>query len=228
MPNERSLSKKVVSATELAECLGVTDRWIRKLRDDGFIQQVDGRGYRLGEAIRGYARSLGTKKSATRDSEHSRLARAQAVKIEMENLRRRGELLPADMVFETLQAIAVWQNQQPAARAGRLANELAHQEPAIIRDRIITDGAVELADAQALLQARAAALEAAPEGGDDLDASEEAHAGAVGRREPDLPAGEPGAGEIPQSAHAVLHSDPGVLRGPALSARGRGDGYADG
>jgi hypothetical protein len=226
--NERDIGARNYSSKTVAGVLGITVQRLGQLHDDGFIPRPKRGRYPLAPAVQGYVRFL-KERSAPKDSEHSRLARAQAVKVETENLRRLGELLPADMVHETLQVIAAAIVSQRPGQAGRLANELASiNDPGIVREKILDDWRLILSDIERVFKARAAALETTDDGGDDTDAAPEADAGSVGGRKPDVPDGERGAGAVSVAPHAVLHTDPAGSGGSALSAAGGGDGNADG
>lgn len=73
-------------------------------------------------------------------SQRERLAKAQAEKVEMENELRRGRMILADQVEETIFELAAYLAREHEAMPGRLANELAGiSEPAIIRARLLAE-----------------------------------------------------------------------------------------
>ena len=73
-------------------------------------------------------------------SQRERLARAQAERVEMDNSARRGQLIHADLVEETLMGQAAYLAQAHDAVAGRLAHELAGiTDPGIIRAKILVE-----------------------------------------------------------------------------------------
>jgi hypothetical protein len=94
-------------AAAVAELLGLTDRRLRQLAGEGWIPKGDSRGtYPLIGAVQGYLRYLQRPDAkAKKQSDHERLARAQAVKVEMENYRRAGELVLRAHVFELVQTL---------------------------------------------------------------------------------------------------------------------------
>jgi hypothetical protein len=216
MADDHDLPSRRVTGTVLAAVLGLTDRRLRQLRDEGHIQQTDDGDYELGPAVQGYARFLGSRKPI-RDSEHAALARAQAEKVRRENLRARGLLQPVELVDETLQGVTSVVVSELEGIPGRLANELAGtSEPAVVRARLQDEcRAVRTAVAD-YLERRADALSAMQDGGDDVAPAAEADALAVGRREPELPGGERGTGSLSQPPGAVVDSAAGRLCQPAL------------
>lgn len=73
-------------------------------------------------------------------SQRERLAKAQAEKVEMENEQRRGKLIDAGQVEETLLGLASYLAREHDALPGRVANELAGiNEPAVIRSRLLEE-----------------------------------------------------------------------------------------
>ena len=73
-------------------------------------------------------------------SQRDRLAKAQAEKFELENSRRRGELILVPYVADLLNSMAADIAGRFDGLAGRLANELAGiTDPALIRERILTE-----------------------------------------------------------------------------------------
>ena len=79
------------------------------------------------------------KREAT-GSQRERLARAQAERVEMDNSARRGQLIHADLVEETLMGQAAYLAQAHDAVAGRLAHELAGiTDPGFIRAKLLAE-----------------------------------------------------------------------------------------
>lgn len=73
-------------------------------------------------------------------SQRERLARAQAERVEMDNSARRGQLIHADLVEETLMGQAAYLAQAHDAVAGRLAHDLAGiTDPGLIRTRLLAE-----------------------------------------------------------------------------------------
>jgi phage terminase Nu1 subunit (DNA packaging protein) len=98
-----SLADTIVSTSDLAAVLGLTDRRVRQLREDGTLPEA-GRGrFVLGAAVQAYNGRLreqaAGRQGADEDApdltdERARLAKAQADAQEMKNAQTRGELLP--------------------------------------------------------------------------------------------------------------------------------------
>lgn len=93
-----------ISERDLANLLGVTPRQIRSLATDGVLRRVDSATYAISQAVPAYIgrlRDIRGKQSAG-DAEHkverTRVAKAQADKIELENAVRRGEMIPVSDV----------------------------------------------------------------------------------------------------------------------------------
>lgn len=227
MTDRAEKSEEIVSTSELASVLGLTVQRIGQLQNEGVIPQHARGQYRLGASVQAYAHYLGSRRP-TRDSEHSRLARVQADKIDRENRRARGELLPREVVDETLQGVHAAAVPLLDGMGGRLANELSGiSEPAVIRERIQDEcRAVRTAVAD-YLERRATALDAMQDRGERLAAAQEAQPLAVGAGEPELPEGECGTRTIPSESRALVDSDAGSMREPAVLASGRGYGNAD-
>lgn len=91
-------------------------------------------------------------------SQRERLAKAQADKVELENARRRGELILASVVAHVLSSLGADLAARHDGLAGRVANELAGiTDAAAIRERLlielrgvrsaIADGVEKLSDA---------------------------------------------------------------------------------
>lgn len=85
---------------ELADLLGVTPRQIRSLATDGILRRVDSATYSLRQAVPAYIGRLRDSRAArsSTDAEHkaerTRVAKAQADKLELENATRRGDMIP--------------------------------------------------------------------------------------------------------------------------------------
>lgn len=127
----------------IAALLGVTERRLQQLasREDGgpWIPKGEKPGtYPLVGAVQGYIKFLREHGRATgRGVDHSRLARAQSVKVEMENMRRAGQLMQTELVLELMTSITTQLNSALEGLSGGLANELANvNDPAAIRQRL--------------------------------------------------------------------------------------------
>lgn len=150
----------------IATLLDLTERRLQQLVKEGWIPEPLERGkYSLPESVRGYIRFL---KSSSRDyqrgAETSRLAAAQAMRVEMENFRRMGELQTTEQVIETCSGLVMTIKSAHAGLPGRLASEFASiTDPPRIHRRIQDE--LRAVDSQCadFLEKRAAALEAMPD-----------------------------------------------------------------
>jgi phage terminase Nu1 subunit (DNA packaging protein) len=118
-------------------------------------------------------------------SQRDRLANAQAEKFELENARRRGELILANQVADVFATLAADLAARHDGLAGRMANELAGiSDPARLRERLLDelrDVRSSFADA---IEKLADALGQAPGDGADTAAAPQANRKRVGRRKP--------------------------------------------
>lgn len=124
-------------ARAIASLLDITERRLQQLVAEGWIPREERGQYSLFASVRGYIRYLRQhQRDASRTSEHQRLARAQAVKVEMENLRRAGEVVLRDDVMELLQQLMAALVGAAEGIPGRTANEFAAtDDAAYIRQR---------------------------------------------------------------------------------------------
>lgn len=149
----------------IAKLLMLDERRIQQLVKEGWIPKGEDRGrYGLVESVQGYIRYLkeGSRESA-RSSEHARLARAQAMKVEMSNYKALGELIAASHVDETTQGLVVRMRSGLEALKGRLSNELAGQDPPFIYQRLEREHRAVLNSCADWLAERATSLDAVPE-----------------------------------------------------------------
>jgi len=73
-------------------------------------------------------------------SPRDRLLRAQAEKVELENARRRGELILSSQVGEVLSTLGADLAQRHEGVPGRVCNEFAGlTDPAVIRERLLDE-----------------------------------------------------------------------------------------
>jgi phage terminase Nu1 subunit (DNA packaging protein) len=153
----------------IAKLLMIDERRIQQLVKEGWIPRGERGRYTLVESVQGYIKYLKEHGRETqRGTEHARLARAQAMRVEMDNFRRMGELQTTAQVEETTQGLVVMMKSSHAALPGRLANELASiTEPPRIYKRLQEE--LRAVDNQCadFLEKRAATLEAMPEPGED-------------------------------------------------------------
>lgn len=123
----------------IATLLGITTRRLQQLASEGYVPKGERRGtYPLVGAVQGYIKYLKeSSREANRSSEHQRLARAQAVKVEMENYRRAGDSVLREDVHELLAIAFAELVGGLEGIPGRTANEFAASEdPAHIRTRL--------------------------------------------------------------------------------------------
>lgn len=96
---------QLLSASELGGLIGISERRVRELRDQGTIEDTGGK-YRCGDSIRRYCASLrpaagksaagGSVSAADLDAARVRLLTAQAEAREMLNAQMRGEAVLAE------------------------------------------------------------------------------------------------------------------------------------
>jgi len=135
----------------------------------------------------------------TPGSQRERLAKAQADKTELENARRRGELVRTSDVADALARLAADLATRHDGVPGRVASELAGiSDPAVIRGRLLDElRAVRGAFADATAQL-ADAIGAPEADGDDPPPASETKFKRVGRRKPGAAAGKRRARKVPQ------------------------------
>src|SRR5687768_16967081 len=144
-----------VTAPELGDWLGLTDRSVRDLAADGTIPRNRRGRYPLKACVRAYcarAREVAAgRMSADGEgldltAERARLAKEQADKLEMENAASRGELLPRAEVVSALQAVFARCRARLLSLPTKLAPLIVGEEsPAVVQDRI-TAGVHEALD----------------------------------------------------------------------------------
>ena len=167
---------------QVAALLGVTPRRLQQLANEGWFAVAERGRYPLVGTVQGYIKYL---KEGARDqnrgSEQARLARAQAVKVEMENFRRMGELITREQSDSTNQGLVVIVKSSLEGMPGRLSSELAGlTEPTDVYKRLQTEHRAVLDQCADYLEKRAAALEAMPQPGVDHPAERAQAADAVG------------------------------------------------
>ena len=143
-----------VTAPELGDWLGLTDRSVRDLAADGTIPRSRRGRYPLKACVRAYcahAREIAAGR-ASQDgeldivAERARLAKEQADKLEMENATSRGELLPRAEVVSALQAVFARCRARLLSLPTKLAPLIVGEpSPAVVQDRI-TQGVHEALD----------------------------------------------------------------------------------
>jgi hypothetical protein len=173
-------------AETIAQLLGLTPRRLQQLAAEGFIPRSERGLYPLVGAVQGYIRYLKEhSREANRSSEHQRLARAQAVKVEMENYRRAGESVLREQVFELLMKLSAEVVGALEGIPGRTANEYAaSQDPAFIRQRQQDELRAVRSILADTLEQFAQSLEDRAEYGEGAQAAAPASAEPVGERVP--------------------------------------------
>ncbi len=169
------------------------ERRIQQLAQAGWIPKADHGKYNLVDSVQGYVKYL---KEHTRDqsrgTEHAKLARAQTVKVEMENFRRMGELQVTSQVEETMQGLIIMMKSSHEGLPGRLASELAgtNEAPLVYR-RLQTELRVILDQCADFLEKRADSLDSMPEPGTHVEALEAPDTDPMGAGQPGDAGGQP-------------------------------------
>ena len=134
----------LTTATQYAEIRGRTKGWVSQ-------QIAAGMPVRKGGGRSGVECQIDTseaiqweidreREKAAPDSQRDRLMRAQAEKFELENQRRRGELVIAEDVAQIFQALAADLNARHEGFAGRFSSEIPSiVDAAIARERILDE-----------------------------------------------------------------------------------------
>ncbi len=150
----------------IASLLMIEPRRVQQLVQQGFIPKADRGQYSLVESVQGYIKYLKEhSKEHGRGSQQQRLASAQALKVEMENFRRMGELGTRVHAEETTTGLVAMMKSAHEGLPGRLANELAGREPPAIYQTLQREFRAVLDQCTDYLEKRADALEAMPEPG---------------------------------------------------------------
>lgn len=169
----------------IAGLLMIDERRIQQLVKEGWIPRGERGRYALIPSVQGYIRSIKEGQRETgRGGEQARLARANAQKVEMENLRRMGELVARAQVEETTAGLVVLIKSSHEGLPGRLANELAGLEPPRIYQRLQTELRSILTQCAGYLSQRADSLGAMPDPGEHDPAVAAPAADDVGGTEP--------------------------------------------
>lgn len=170
---------------QLAALLMVTPRRLQQLATEGWFDRPEHGRYHLVKTVQGYVRYL---KEGTRDqqrgSEQARLARAQALKVEMQNFERMGEIVTREQSDTTTQGLVNLMRSTHEGMPGRLASEFAGISDApTIYQRLQAELRAVLHLCADYLEKRAVALEAMPEPGFDPPPQAAPDAGGVGEQE---------------------------------------------
>lgn len=183
----------------IAKLLMLDVRRIQQLVKEGWIARDERGRYGLVSSVQGYVKYLKEHtREQSRGTEHARLARAQATKVEMENFRRMGELQTSAQVEETCQGLVVIMKSSIEGLPGRLANELAAiTEPPRVYQTLQTELRGVLDRCADFLEKRADSLEAMQEPRFADEAAAPGDPDRLGEQEPGNAAGFPKPGEVP-------------------------------
>lgn len=100
-----SLAEQMVTQIEMAEVLGISSRFLRKLQSDGVIEAEKGK-FHVARTVRAYCDFLkvGSEKKSGNVS-MDKLRDEKAIEIRMNRLRKEGQLVPYDLAETVLQEI---------------------------------------------------------------------------------------------------------------------------
>lgn len=118
------LSLPPQNGNALAEFMGVSRSTITNLARDGILVRVSRGLYDAGESVRRYIRfqrSRAPEKGTEKYSEDVALKRAQRELREMELARMRGELVPVDIVADSIAEVYAMHSEELHALEARLA-----------------------------------------------------------------------------------------------------------
>ncbi len=142
-----------VTAAEMAEWLGLTPNRVHALGRDGVLPRTADKLYPLRASVRAYAdhaRQLAKGKAtdAALAAEKLRLATANARKVELQNLRAEGQLVPATDVerewADVLRTLRAAFLSLPSRAAAKLGHLTPHDLAAL--DAEVRDVLMELAE----------------------------------------------------------------------------------
>jgi phage terminase Nu1 subunit (DNA packaging protein) len=100
-----SLAEMLVTQVEMADILGISSRFLRKIQGDGIIETVKGK-FHVQKTVRAYCdflKSGSEKRSGNASMDAVRDERAK--EIRMNRLRKEGQLVPYDLAETVLQEI---------------------------------------------------------------------------------------------------------------------------
>lgn len=126
-----------ISERDLADLIGVSDSRVRALTADGVLQRVAPATYERRTAVRAYCASLrevatragGTRGKPTAENaalkaETLKIAKQKAIKLELENKAKRGELIPVADVKRAWTTLAIDLRTAIMAIPARLTTQL--------------------------------------------------------------------------------------------------------
>jgi len=177
-----------VSAQEYAELRGHTKPWVSQQIDAGMpVKRLKGRkvAYEIDTATAIQWEIDRIREGSKPGSQRERLAKEQADKFELENARRRGELILSSQVAEVLSTLGADLAQRHDGLPGRLANELAGiSDAAQIRERLLDELRIVRGAFADAVDKLADALGEGADAGPDKPASPKENAKRVGGRKP--------------------------------------------
>lgn len=140
----------------IAEWLGVTERRVRQLRDEGVIAETRPGLYALRPTVSRYITYL-RKGSSDLNEERAKLTKAKREAAEMENARFRGELLEAGEIEKGLRTMNLNIRSRFLSIPAKLAPALvvANGDQAVMYDllkRAICETLEELTDYRSILE----------------------------------------------------------------------------
>jgi phage terminase Nu1 subunit (DNA packaging protein) len=125
----------IVTATELAEFIGVSPRSVTELGRRGIAVRAGSSRWRLRESVQRYCDDLrqrggGVAVQASAAAERGRLAKEQADALALKNARLRGSLLDAEAVEREWSSILSMVRSGVLAAPSRIRSRLPHLSPA--------------------------------------------------------------------------------------------------
>lgn len=181
------LTDAVVSAIVLGKLLGLSDRRVRELRDQGVIPD-DGAGrYRLGDAVPAYCAHMrpaagknaegGSEGGAALDAARVRLVTAQAEARELLNAQLRGEAVMAEdldaVVGATFDAVRGKVLTIPPSVAARVTGKTSKPEVQAEVAALVKDVLADLAETEVVAAVKDRARRRAGRGAIGDEAAEE-------------------------------------------------------
>lgn len=188
------------NATQFAKIIGVSVETVSNLVDAGMpCERGTRQGSPMAITLEAALPFVFDRRGERQGSQRDRLATAQAEKFELENARRRGELLLASDVAAQDMALAADFAGRLDGIPGRLANELAGiSDPIEVRRRLLEELRAVRAGFAEAIRKQADAPAPSDDSGDDLGAAAEPDSGRVGGPDQNSPAGDSGAGSLAQ------------------------------
>lgn len=186
----------MATVQQMAQLLMIDVRRIQQLVAEGHIEREPDGSYSLVKTVQGYIKFLKeSSRAGGRSAGHARLAIAQAIKVEMQNYERAGELIPEQVAQETLIGLTQIIRGGLEGLPSRLANEFAGiSDAAEIRTRLQDEHRAVLGLGADYLERRAATLPTLPDSGQTTAATAETDSEPVGGSESENAAGEPPPG----------------------------------